>query len=147
MTIKSPEFSEGESIPSKFTCDGENINPRLEITGVPSNAKSLALIVDDPDSPSGNWLHWSIWNISPKIKYLEEGKVPAGAIEGMTDFRSIGYGGPCPGQGTHRYQFSLYALDCVLDLAPGAKRDVLEVAMRGHIIENNQLAGIYKRII
>lgn len=145
MIIKSPAFSEGDLIPSKFTCDGENINPRLDIAGVPSNAKSLALIVDDPDSPSGNWLHWSIWNMSPKIKFIEDGKLPTDAIEGVTDFRNVGYGGPCPGQGTHRYQFSLYALDTLLDLLAGAKRGELEAAMRGHIIEQAKLMGVYKR--
>ncbi len=147
MKITSPEFGEGEFIPSKFTCDGENINPRLDIAGVPSSAKSLALIVDDPDSPSGNWLHWSIWNISPKIKSIEEGKLPSGASEGVTDFRSVGYGGPCPGQGTHRYQFSLYALDTALDLPSGAKRGELEAAMSGHVIEQAKSVGVYKRNI
>src|SRR3989344_4823566 len=145
MTITSPSFAEGEFIPSKFTCDGENINPRLDIGGVPSQAQSLVLIVDDPDSPSGNWLHWSVWNIDPKIKFIEEGKMPPGASEGVTDFRSVGYGGPCPGQGTHRYQFTIYALDNVLDLPNGAKRDELEAAMAGYIIEQAKLVGIYKR--
>ena len=112
---------------------------------MPSNTKSLALIVDDPDSPSGNWLHWSVWNIDPKIKFIEEGKTPAGASEGVTDFRSVGYGGPCPGQGTHRYQFRLYALDVLLDLPSGAKRGELEAALEGHIIEQASLTGLYKR--
>lgn len=147
MIIKSPSFNEGEFILSKFTCDGENTNPRLDIVAVPSSAKSLALIIDDPDSPSGNWLHWSIWNMSPKTKFIEEGKAPAGATEGMTDFRSVGYGGPCPGQGTHRYQFSLYALDTILDLPRGAKRDELEAAMEGHILGQARLVGVYKRNI
>ena len=147
MKITSPEFGEGEFIPSKFTCDGENVNPRLDIAGVPATAKSLVLIVDDPDSPSGNWLHWSIWNINPKTKFIEEGKVPADSIEGVTDFRSVGWGGPCPGQGTHHYQFSLYALDTILDLPSGAKRGELEAAMEGHILDKSQLIGIYKRNI
>ena len=145
MQLTSPAFQNGGKIPSKYACDGENVNPRLDIVSVPDGAKSLVLIVDDPDSPSGNWLHWSVWNIDPKIKFIEEGKMPTGASEGVTDFRSVGYGGPCPGQGAHRYQFTIYALDNVLDLPTGAKRDELEAAMAGYIIEQAKLVGIYKR--
>lgn len=145
MKITSPSFNEGEFIPSKFTCDGENINPRLEIADLPEHAQSLVLIVDDPDSPSGNWLHWSVWNIDPKTNFIEEGMAPAGAKEGVTDFKSTGYGGPCTHQGTHRYQFTIYALDNLLGLPSGAKRDELEAVMEGHIIERARLIGIYKR--
>ncbi len=145
MTITSSAFREDQFIPSKFTCDGENVSPRLEISDVPEPAKSLALIVDDPDSPSGNWLHWTIWNIDPKIKFIEEGQAPIGATEGVTDFRTAGYGGPCPGQGTHRYQFTLYALDAMLDLSRGAKRVELETAMKGRIIDQARLVGVYKK--
>ena len=147
MIIKSSAFQNKELIPSKYTCDGEDINPPLEIEGVPEEAKSLVLIVDDPDAPMGTWVHWVVWNISPEIKHIGEDSIPAaaGAQEGMTDFGRPGYGGPCPPSGTHRYFFKLYALDTELDLPASARKEDVEEAMKGHILDSATLVGLYKR--
>lgn len=145
MVILTPAFKNGENIPSKYTCDGDNVNPRLEISDVPAEAKSLILIMDDPDSPSGTWLHWSVWNIDPKTTEIPENSVPQGAVEGMTGFGETGYGGPCPHSGEHRYFFRLYALDSKLDLPAGASRPELERAMDGHILAGAELMGLYRR--
>lgn len=145
MIISTPAFKNGEKIPSKYTCDGENINPPLEISDIPKNAKSLVLIMDDPDSPSGTWLHWSVWNIDPATKKIDENSVPIGAVEGKTSFNINGYGGPCPHSGTHRYFFKLYALDCTLELSSEADKATLEKAMMDHILAKAELMGLYKR--
>ncbi len=145
MKISSPAFKHNEMIPSKFTCDGADVNPALMIEGVPAEAKTLALIVDDPDAPRGTWVHWVVWNIDPKTKEIKENSVPAGAKQGMTDFRQKNYGGPCPPPGTHRYFFKLYALDTVLDLGTNADKAKLEAAMKGHIIGQAELIGRYGR--
>lgn len=145
MTISTPAFKNGGFIPPKHTCDGENINPCLEISGVPAEAQSLALIMDDPDSPSGTWLHWSVWNIDPKTAEIAENSVPAGTLEGTTGFGQTGYGGPCPHSGAHRYFFRLYALDSKLDLPAGAQRAELEKAMAGHVMAEAGLMGLYER--
>lgn len=144
MKIKSSAFKHKEMIPSKYTCDGEDINPPLEIKEVPENAKSLVLIVDDPDAPMGTWIHWTVWNIDPKTNKIEEDSVPKGAEEGMTNFGNTGYGGPCP-PGKHRYFFKLYALNTKLDLNSSAKIKHLENAMEEHVIERAKLVGIYER--
>jgi hypothetical protein len=143
MKIKGV-FKDNERIPSKYTCDGKNINPPLEFTDVPKNTKSLVLIVDDPDSPSGVFTHWILWNILPGTKSIKENSVPTGAEEGTNDFGNVGYGGPCPHSGTHRYKFALYALDTKLNFSNGTK-DSLEKAMKGHIIDKAILTGIYSR--
>jgi len=145
MTISTPAFKNGENIPSKYTCDGENVSPLLKISGVPTEAKSLVLIMDDPDSPSGTWLHWSVWNISPKTTEIPENSAPTGAIEGTTSFGKVGYGGPCPRSGEHRYFFRLYALDCELNLSAGAERSQLEHAMAGHVLTETELMGRFRR--
>jgi len=145
MEIKSPEFQNGQYISSNFTCDGENINPVLEINKVPDLAKSLVLIVDDPDAPMGLWIHWTVWNINPKTAEISEGSIPEGAIEGMTSFGRPGYGGPCPPNGTHRYFFKLYALDKELELSRSAGKEDIEKAMAGHVLSQAQLIGLYKR--
>jgi len=145
MIIRSPSFQNNGLIPLKYTCDGEDINPPLEIGGVPESAKSLALIVDDPDAPMGTWVHWVVWNISPETKQIEEGMVPEGVMEGMTDFGRAGYGGPCPPSGTHRYFFKLYALDTELNLDNSATKEDVEEAMKGHILDSAVLIGLYKR--
>src|SRR5512139_1583032 len=132
MTITSPAFRNGDRIPSKFTCDGEDVNPALNISNVPPAAKSLVLIMDDPDAPGGMWVHWVVWNIGPETKEIAEHSVPAGAKQGVNDFRKTPYGGPCPPSGTHRYFFKLYALDVLLDLGPGTTKGALEKAMKGH---------------
>ena len=109
MQISSPEFTNNQKIPSKFTCNGVNYNPLLIFSGVPREARSLVLIVDDPDAPVGTWVHWVVYNISPSVKEVKEKSVPQGGIEAVTSFGKPGYGGPCPPSGTHRYFFKLYA--------------------------------------
>ena len=145
MTITSSAFKHKSKIPSKYTCDGENINPPLQIADVPSAAKSLVLISDDPDAPMGTWVHWTAWNISPESKEIAENSAPIGAVEVMTSFGDKGYGGPCPPSGTHRYFFKLYALDKALDLPPSAKASDIEKAMTGHILDKTELIGLYQR--
>jgi Raf kinase inhibitor-like YbhB/YbcL family protein len=145
LTITSPAFRSGEFIPSKYTCDGADVNPALAIGNVPSEAKSLAIIMDDPDAPSGMWVHWVVWDIDPKTQEIPEDSVPVGAQLGMNDFRKTPYGGPCPPAGTHRYFFKLYALDRVLSLGPGTNKITLEKAMKGHVLEQAELMGRYRR--
>jgi Raf kinase inhibitor-like YbhB/YbcL family protein len=144
MKITSSAFQEGASIPSKFSCDGANTTPPLQIAEVPSGAKSLALIVDDPDAPSGLFTHWTVWNISAQINAIAEGSAPKG-VQGTNDFGKSGYGGPCPPSGTHRYYFKIFALDRELDLPFGAKRGQLDEAMKGHIVAQGELMGRYSR--
>jgi len=115
MKVTSSAFQQGANIPSKFTCDGANTNPPLQISDVPAEAKSLVLIVDDPDAPSGLFTHWAVWNISPQATTIAEGSTPKGA-QGTNDFGKSGYGGPCPPSGAHRYYFRVFALDRELDL-------------------------------
>ncbi|MBI4215452.1 MAG: YbhB/YbcL family Raf kinase inhibitor-like protein [Parcubacteria group bacterium] len=145
MQLSSPAFQHNQYIPSLYTCDGKNMNPPLQISGVPASAKSLALIVDDPDAPRGDWVHWTVWNIDPKTQTIAGNSVPPGAIEGQTDFGKPGYGGPCPPSGIHRYQFKLSALDTLLNLPPSAKKLEIEKAMEGHIIDHAILIGLYQR--
>jgi len=145
MTITSPAFRNGEFIPPKFTCDGADVNPALIIGNVPPEAKSLALIMDDPDAPGGMWVHWVVWNIDAKTREIKENSVPPGAKLGVNDFRKAPYGGPCPPPGTHRYFFKLYALDELLDLGSVTTKGALEKAMKGHILAQAELLGRYKR--
>jgi Raf kinase inhibitor-like YbhB/YbcL family protein len=145
MTLLSSAFEYNKKIPSRYTCDGENVSPPLMIGGIPAGAKSLALIVDDPDAPAGTWVHWLVWNIDPQTTEIAEGSVPQGAMEGKTSFGRGGYGGPCPPQGEHRYFFKLYALDTTLALSPKADKAVLEAAMDGHILKKAELVGLYSR--
>ena len=145
MKIESSAFKDNEFIPSKYTCDGVNISPPLRINEAPENAKSLVLIVDDPDAPIKTWVHWTIWNIDPMTNEIAEGSYPKGAVEGMTDFGRTGYGGPCPPFGTHRYFLKLYALDGVLNLISSATVKDIEKEMHGHILDKAQLIGLYKR--
>jgi len=144
MKITSSAFQEGANIPSKFSCDGANTSPPLQISDVPSEAKSLVLIVDDPDAPSGLFTHWTVWNISPQTSTIAEGSTPKG-MQGTNDFGKSGYGGPCPPSGTHRYYFKIFALDRELDLPFGAKRGQLDAAMKGHVIAQGELMGRYSR--
>lgn len=150
LTITSTAFTEGGMIPSKYTCDGPDISPPLAWSGVPKEAKSLALICDDPDAPVGTWVHWVIYNLPPDTSGLPEkvppdSALPSGARQGVNDFRKVGYGGPCPPGGTHRYFFKLYVLDTALNL-PGrvTKADLLK-AMEKHILAEAQLMGKYRR--
>jgi Raf kinase inhibitor-like YbhB/YbcL family protein len=151
ILISSSVFSEGGTIPLKYTCDGEDISPPLSWSGVPENAKSLALIADDPDAPLGTWVHWVLYNMPASSAGLPEG-VPVEQViggigtQGNNSSRKNGYSGPCPPKGApHRYYFKLYALDIELDLAPGVSKADLEKAMQGHILAQGQLMGKYGR--
>jgi Raf kinase inhibitor-like YbhB/YbcL family protein len=144
MKITSSAFQEGATIPSKFTCDGTDASPPLQIADIPSGAKSLALIVDDPDAPSGLFTHWMVWNLSPQTSTVAEGSAPKG-VQGTNDFGKSGYGGPRPPSGTHRYYFKIFALDRELDLSSGAKRTQLDAAMKGHVVAQGELMGRYSR--
>jgi Raf kinase inhibitor-like YbhB/YbcL family protein len=144
MKITSSAFQQGGNIPSKFTCDGSDTSPPLQITGVPSGAKSLVLIADDPDAPSGLFTHWLIWNIPAQTSSIAEGSAPKG-LQGANDFGKSGYRGPCPPPGTHRYSFKIFALDRELELRSGAKRSQLDAAMKGHVIAQGELVGRYAR--
>lgn len=142
MKLTSPEFNNNTSIPKKFTCEGQDINPALIIEGAPAGTKALALIMDDPDAPMGTWVHWVVYNISP-VSRIEENSVPGKQC--VNNFRREAYGGPCPPSGTHRYFFKIYALDTQLDLAKGATKGALEQAMQGHILDKAELIGLYKK--
>lgn len=146
MNISSPVFKNNEPILPKYTCDGENISPPLQISGTPEGAKSLVIIVDDPDAPGRTFVHWTVWNIDPEIGEIPENSVPKGGKEGMTDFGRPGYGGPCPPSGVHRYFFKLYALDTILDLPEGAAKQDIEQAMQNHILAKCELIGLYSRL-
>ncbi len=143
MKLTSSVFQSNQSVPAKFTCDGENVNPPLTISDTPGDAKSIVLIMDDPDAPSGTWVHWTLWNIDPNTKEIAENSLARGAIEGITSFGKPGYGGPCPPSGTHHYHFKLYALDTTLSLSSSASREDLEKSMKGHIISKSELVGLY----
>jgi len=145
MEITSPQFKHNGEIPAKFTCDGEDVNPTLEILGTPQGTKSLVLIVDDPDAPVGLWVHWTVWNISSDTKTIAENSLPKGAVEGVTSFEHSGYGGPCPPDGEHRYFFKVYALDIELELPKEADKEILEEAMVGHVLDKAELIGLYSR--
>jgi Raf kinase inhibitor-like YbhB/YbcL family protein len=145
MKISSPAFQEGGTIPEKFSKNGQNVNPELRIEGVPAEAKSLALIVDDPDAPVGLFTHWLVWNIDPKTTQIAENSVPKGAIQGTNDFPGRGHDGPQPPSGTHRYYFKIFALDRMLDLKSGAKRREVDAAMRGHVIAQGEVMGRYSK--
>lgn len=143
LMVKSPVFENQKLIPKKFSCDGEEVNPPLVVDAIPKETKSLALIVDDPDAPSGTYDHWIIWNIELTGK-IGENTVPG--VEGVNSSGSHSYIGMCPPYGTHRYFFKVYALDIKLDLKPQmTKKKDLEKAMQGHILAKGELIGLYKR--
>jgi Raf kinase inhibitor-like YbhB/YbcL family protein len=154
MLIDSSAFSENGDIPKRFTCDGENISPPLEWSGLPEGTQSLALIVDDPDAPDPaapkmTWVHWVLYNIPPDASGLAAGvassDLPTGTKEGLNDWKQTGYGGPCPPIGRHRYFHKLYALDVLLPDLETPTKQALEKAMEGHVISQAQLVGTYKR--
>lgn len=150
MNIQSSAFKNNEAIPEKYTCDGEEINPSLTFSDVPQTAQSLALTMTDPDAPSGEWVHWVVWNINPKTSEVAEGSIPDNGIQGQTSANEgggpvYGYGGPCPPSGTHRYVFRLYALDSMMDIDIETGVNELKEAMRGHIIAESELIGTYTR--
>ena len=145
LQITSPVILHNGMIPSKFTCDGANVSPPLSISNIPEKTRSLALIVDDPDASVGTWVHWVVWNIAAGTKEIPENSVSPGAIQGTNDFGKQGYGGPCPPSGTHRYYFKLYALDAPLALKSGATKAQIEEAMKGHVLAQAELIGLYRR--
>lgn len=145
MKIESTAFKNNELIPQEYTCDGKNINPLLLISDVPENAKSLVLIVDDPDASAGTWVHWTVWNIDPEVTEIPENSVPEGSVEGVTDSGRPGYSGPCPPPGTHRYFFKLFALDTTLNLSPSVRAVDIEKEMEASILAEAQLVGLYSR--
>ena len=151
FTVKSSAFAFGSEIPKKFTCQATDVSPALEWSTPPARTASLALIVDDPDAPAGTWVHWVLWNLPVSAGSLPEG-VPKGEVladgarQGRNDFKKIGYNGPCPPPGMlHRYFFRLYALDGKLDLAPGATRQELDAAMKGHVLGEAEYMGLFRR--
>ena len=139
INVGSPTFQPGGMIPAQFTCKGANVNPPLQFQSIPKEAKSLVLIVDDPDAPGRLFTHWLVWNIDPGTRQISEKSVPAGAVEGTNDFGGLGYGGPCPPSGTHRYYFRVFALDQKIDLKPGAKRPAFDRALKNHILARGEL--------
>src|SRR5664280_193984 len=151
MQITSSAFTEGNMIPAKYTCDGQDISPPLEWKDIPADTKSFSLISDDPDTSMGTWVHWVAFNIPSGIAKLDENVKPEkefknSMMQGNNDWPKIGYGGPCPPSGTHRYYFKLYALDTILPLKPRASKSQLLNAMRGHVLAEAQLMGKYKRL-
>lgn len=151
MSIMSPAFTDGSAIPKKYSCDGSDLSPPLSWTGVPANAKSLTLIMDDPDAPMGTWVHWVMWNIPPNMTSLPEGiskdgSLSDGSKQGKNSWPKTGYGGPCPPTGKpHRYFFKLYALDTLLTISENANSATLQNAMSGHVIAQAQTMGTYGR--
>jgi Raf kinase inhibitor-like YbhB/YbcL family protein len=152
IQISSDAFLEGETIPVKYTCDGDDLSPNLRWSDIPPNTKSLALICEDPDAPSGMFTHWVLYNLPPTVTELPEGvsgeeRLTNGAIQGRNDFKRIGYGGPCPPprDSAHRYFFRLYALDTELQLQAGARREDLILAMESHVLAKGHLMGAYQR--
>jgi hypothetical protein len=135
-------FPNNGRIPDKYTCKGEDVNPEIIIEGIPVEAKSLALIVDDPDAPMGTWDHWIVWNIKPLSK-IAENSVPG--VEGVNSAGQKKWHGPCPPSGTHRYFFKVFALDCMLNISNSSRKVDLEKAMKGHIIAKGELVGLYSK--
>ena len=142
LSIKSPAFEHGKLIPKKYSCDGQDINPPLTIEGIPKEAKTLVLAVDDPNAPSGTFDHWIVWNIPASASKIGENTVPG--TEGMNGARQQGYMGPCPPSGTHRYFFKVYALDAELSLGASSRKKDVEKAMQGHILAKGELVGLYR---
>ena len=146
ILITSTAFDEAGTIPVRYTCDGADVSPPLDWSGVLQEAKSLALITDDPDCPTGTWVHWVLFNLPASLNHLPEKAMPGVGIQGKNDFRRLGYNGPCPPRGRpHRYYFKLYALDTMLNLPAGATKAEVEKAMQGHILAQGQLMGKYGR--
>ncbi len=143
ISITSPSFQAGGDIPTKFTCNGTNVSPELQISSVPNETKSVVLIVDDPDAPRGLFTHWIVWNIDPKTTRVAENSAPTAGVQGTNDFGKRNYGGPCPPSGTHRYFFKIFALDIKLESKPSARRAELDAAMRGHVLAQGELMGRY----
>lgn len=146
MKITSPAFADKQMIPQKYTGDDEDVNPPLQISDPPAGTQGLVLIVDDPDAPSGDWVHWLVWNINPETKLIAENESPQGAAQGTNDFGKQNYGGPCPPSGIHHYQFKIYALDTLLNLPSSSRKKDLEKAMEGHVLDKEMLIGLYQKV-
>lgn len=146
FSISSPAFAPGRPIPAEYSLAGRNISPELRIEDAPAQARTLVLIVDDPDAPSGLWTHWLVWNLPPDTTSIPEGKLPAGARQGKNSNGHVRYDGPAPppGTGVHHYHFRLYALDTALSLPAGADRAALEAAMKGHVVGTAETFGTYQ---
>ncbi len=150
LSLISSAFTPGQSIPAKYSCTGREISPPLSWSGAPASTRSFALIVDDPDAPGGTWVHWVLFNIPPATSQLPEalpagGSLSDGTLQGRNSSGNIGYNGPCPPSGIHRYFFHLYALDAALSLAQGANKGELLSAMQGHILAQGELMGTFSR--
>ena len=145
LKVTSRVFAQGGKIPKRYTCDGANVSPPLRIENTPKTARSLVLIVDDPDAPGRTWTHWLFWNVDPKVSEIWEDSPPQNAVQGTSDFGNEKYGGPCPPSGRHRYYFKAYALDTTLYLPSSSKKAALEKAMAGHIVAEGSLMGTYSR--
>ena len=147
FTLRSSAFDQGHAVPRRLTCDGDDLSPPLEWSGVPEGAKAFALVVDDPDAPSGLFTHWLVSGIAASRTALAEAELPAEATEGRNDFGRVGWGGPCPprGHGAHRYQFQLYALAQPLTLARGFSRREFDTALQGNVLGTAALLGTYER--
>ncbi len=150
LSLTSNAFASGQNIPSKYSCLGREISPNLSWTNFPTGTKSFALIVDDPDAPMGTWVHWVMYNIPAATSSLPEavpaaGQLSDGSLQGKNSSGNLGYNGPCPPSGTHRYFFKLYALDATLNLSPGASKDQLLKAMEGHILAQGELMGTFSK--
>jgi hypothetical protein len=150
MILESRSFKNGQEIPQHFTCDSDNISPQLSWSDVPEGTKSFVLIADDPDAPMGTWVHWVMYDIPGAQRELDENipkvkQLANGAKQGENDFREIGYGGPCPPGGTHRYFFKLYALKAELNQLPGLTKDMVEKKLQKHLLDSCELMGTYSR--
>lgn len=143
MTISTPAFAQGKPMPAQFAYKNKNISPEVRIGNVPAHARSLVLIVDDPDAPAGLWTHWLVWNLSPQTTSIPEGNVPPDAVQGRNSNGHVNYDGPAPPSGTHRFFFHLYALDTALTLPSSSGRSVLLAAMQGHIVGTSETYGVY----
>ncbi len=150
LTVSTKSFTPGGEIPRKYTCEGEDLSPELSWGEPPKGTQGFALIADDPDAPSGTFTHWVLYGLPPETRQLPEGaakgQLPSGAAQGRNGFGNTGYGGPCPPPGKpHRYFFKLYAVDAKLDLKPGATKQQLEQAIKGHVLAQGELMGTFKR--
>jgi Raf kinase inhibitor-like YbhB/YbcL family protein len=147
ITLRSPAFADGDTIPPLYTCDGDDVSPPLEWSGVPSDAAQLATVVEDPDAPGGTFVHWVLWGLDAGLPRLGQGQVPAGAREGRNDFGRVGWGGPCPPRGSdpHRYVFTLLALSEPLAVEAGASADIVKRAAEGKVLAEGRLTARYGR--
>ncbi len=147
LTMSIPAFGDGQNIPVRFTCDGEGVSPTLQIGSVPAATRSLALVIDDVNAPSGHFVHWVVWDIAPQTKEISEGAIPSGAMEGTTSAKKAGYVPPCPkpGSGPHRFVFSLYAINDGISLSFEATRAMLEQQMKGKVLGIAKWTGVYER--